>query len=790
MKFFLTALSIAMVAIPMEKPPANPANTDSFLACLPTGVREQSLLPYVVTPAPVRDNRRDCFIEQARNIDASVTLAQSEWGIELNSALLVDTAVNFARKNPEETSHFSTNPVSVTTALRPGSYRQMRELLLGRMGDFNRLSAADKNKAVLDAIKVCPSATVIYRMITAGASVDAVDPVTQCSLLHHAVRAGKGPLIAYLVQMRAKKNQGDSMESTPLHYAVRAGDIEAARLLLSGGAPNDVDCRDAQGFIPLFYAVEKGHEALVDLLVAKGSSIYYYTDIGDWAAVFKKNVVARAAKKQPLGIVRTLLEARNPAQAVDRFSLSTMVHAALIAAVRKGRRDIVNYMLSLEGVNIHPDMYIGDNSALVTALAQDHLGIGLNLLHYSRDNCSSIQPHFVLSRSEALAIAVEKLCALNPEHPRAASRALQLNALIDEIIAEFPANRKAALIEGRPRENPGFIAAERGNGVLLQRLLVPACAYDVNAPARLLLAAAGVGSVPAVHTLLDCGVPPSVRNERGDTPLHKALKVMTHENMAIFDDLIAHGADVAAKTYQGQTPLHEVMKHFDVLAQEEIVKKIIAQLRIEGRLAEVDALDCEGNTPLHALCNVSDDIGVHLIRPLIDAGAHINQRNKKGQTPLFLACAKNAQDKAYCLLERGADPNITNNSGCGPLGKAARHGNQDLILTLIDAGALLAKFQDAMLREAVKGQWINVMQWLLDQGAAVNGRSTSFGSTPLHKAVRYKQLQAAQFLLKHGASPHARDAKGNTPLDVALAQRNDTKSHELVDLLMEHLSIH
>jgi len=57
-----------------------------------------------------------------------------------------------------------------------------------------------------------------------------------------------------------------------------------------------------------------------------------------------------------------------------------------------------------------------------------------------------------------------------------------------------------------------------------------------------------------------------------------------------------------------------------------------------------------------------------------------------------------------------------------------------------------------------------MMKFLLDEGADVNARNWD-DVTPLHQAVRARNVAAAEVLLERGADVHARDkGRGSTPL--------------------------
>ena len=231
-----------------------------------------------------------------------------------------------------------------------------------------------------------------------------------------------------------------------------------------------------------------------------------------------------------------------------------------------------------------------------------------------------------------------------------------------------------------------------------------------------------------------------------------------------------------------ETPLHRAMKHSNRIDQEKVVKKIISYLSAQNRLDEIDATTKEGNTPLLIMCRADNDAS-NIVEILLGLGAEVDKQNNKGETALYLAAGSNSLEKVTMLLHFGANPNIANHSGCGPLGKAARNGNKPMIDILIRAGAQLDTFKDAMLREAAKGGYHAIMQWLLEREANINGQSSSFGNTPLHKAVEYKQLRTVRFLLERGAKTKAKNKQGDTPLDYALT----ISDHEITALLKEWL---
>ena len=89
----------------------------------------------------------------------------------------------------------------------------------------------------------------------------------------------------------------------------------------------------------------------------------------------------------------------------------------------------------------------------------------------------------------------------------------------------------------------------------------------------------------------------------------------------------------------------------------------------------VTARDAAGSTLLHhaAALKALDTMTV-----LLDAGADVNAKNRRGSTPLHWAIDDEA--KVQLLLSRGANVNVRQVEGRSPLYQAASLGNGNAIL--------------------------------------------------------------------------------------------------------------
>nr|XP_041569969.1 tonsoku-like protein [Taeniopygia guttata] len=111
------------------------------------------------------------------------------------------------------------------------------------------------------------------------------------------------------------------------------------------------------------------------------------------------------------------------------------------------------------------------------------------------------------------------------------------------------------------------------------------------------------------------------RNERGETPLHRACIEGDLKRVRLYLD---QGHPVNPRDYCGWTPLHEAANHGHL----EIARLLLARGAARD---DAGGPGCEGLTPLHdALASGRFPVAQLLIR----AGARLDARDAKGRTPL------------------------------------------------------------------------------------------------------------------------------------------------------------
>ena len=190
--------------------------------------------------------------------------------------------------------------------------------------------------------------------------------------------------------------------------------------------------------------------------------------------------------------------------------------------------------------------------------------------------------------------------------------------------------------------------------------------------------AAATGRASVVSHLLACGAAAAATDVNGWTALHVAAEGSTSAHHAVAVVLLTAGLlDVNARTNKLQTPLHITAIGTAPGSQQQgrdsgpaggigaALNTSVSASHVLGPVifsngpgdmvrllhehhADVDAVDSDGNTPLHVAAQRGN---VAVLDVLLAFGANVYARNHSGKTPLHLAAAY-SQRRAVRLLCR------------------------------------------------------------------------------------------------------------------------------------------
>ena len=281
---------------------------------------------------------------------------------------------------------------------------------------------------------------------------------------------------------------------------------------------------------------------------------------------------------------------------------------------------------------------------------------------------------------------------------------------------------------------------EYGEFIMLGNTCVPEAQTKDNPPLAMHFAAAA-GDPETVKSLLSSGADVNAvdRSEEqfssdwGNRPLHWAAR---DGKVEATQALLEAGADVNAANDRGVSPLHRAVRH-----------RQLAELLLT-RGATVEPVDVRGHRPVHWAARDSDPAAVETLSLLVQKGAGINAQDLEGRTPLHVAAAAGNEKAVQALVKAGADVNTKDHFGVSPLHVAAASGRANVVEMLLAAKASVTALDDfgcTPLHDAAQGGSDAVATLLIRAGCDPSA-ADAHGTLPVQVARRHKHASVARLL--------------------------------------------
>jgi ankyrin repeat protein len=382
---------------------------------------------------------------------------------------------------------------------------------------------------------------------------------------------------------------------------IEAGRTAQKKLLLHRiEKSSDINERDNDGLSLLDHASWSGYPDIVRMIINKGSNVNPKDE-------FKSTPLHLAAVEDHVEVVKILIEAGADVKARDEYGRTPLHEAAWFAS-----KATVSLLIE-SGADINAEDNYG-NTPL--RLARPRNLSNRDVAPYLEQLGAVYDPAFIRR--------IEQASDINAKNERG-------ETLLHKAVEEGYYNAVKKLINKganvNARDNHGqtplhFFVWGRHPDTL--KLLVDAGA-DVNAkdnsgetPLHEMSAWTGdTGSDRLVRLLIEAGADVNARNEYQATPLHKAALPPNDEVIKV---LIDAGADVNARNELGQTALEVVVPWYP-----EVAKLLIdagADVNLRSRNSD------------HLIFEAIRANDANLVKLFIDAGAVLNEKNSRGETPL------------------------------------------------------------------------------------------------------------------------------------------------------------
>ena len=548
------------------------------------------------------------------------------------------------------------------------------------------------------------------------------------SPIHEAAYRGDVARIRQLLEDDSLlvNSPGGSRGTTPLHSAIKGGQLEAAKVLLDHGA--DIEADVFSEGRPLQLAVEMRDRAMVRLLLERGANANGKGRTQEAPPIVK-------ARNDP-EMVKLLIEHGASVDGSDRFGGTPLIYAAASGNLRMVK------MLLDEGASIHVQGSLRVGTPLDGAIRGGHLAVAQLLLQEGAWPGKTMG--FPLLTDQQL------------KDPQLVTERLQLAVRAHRHFWAACGNGQVEKVQSFLRMFPYLAQVE-----------------DQDYKSALTHALAG-GHSQIIKLLIDHGADPNESDGSEGTPLVQATKL---GNLKVIETLVENGANVNFKGIGGRpVAIHtavesgntEVVKFLlDHVNVEALGRSVLSTAAGRGNVEMAKLLVEHGADPKLGASAYYEPLywavqsgSADMVGYLLDQGPSLEDRRhamheaaRVGRENIVRLIAESGVEMdAYTWLHLANTEQL----------EAALRKDPELLRATYGEGSSEGR---TLLHIAVSLGCVEAAKVLTEHGADPNARGRMW-NTPLHAAALNGNLACVKLLVEHGASVNVRNRQGMTALDV------------------------
>ncbi|XP_065333887.1 ankyrin-3-like isoform X2 [Cloeon dipterum] len=653
----------------------------------------------------------------------------------------------------------------------------------------------------------------------------------EMDVLHSAASSGNSPLVKSLLEKGEDPEKTRRNGWTALHYAVRSGDIQSVKLLIEWGDKRLLNLKTKSGLTSLHIAALEADVEMCKLLIDSGVDIKASNILGQNAlqvaciagnlgvvqylaeqkifnieekSRFKRNLLHYSVRSNRLDLLEYIYEKgisindRNLSgntplltaaatgslevfkffieKGADLKATNSDEFDALFLAAKYGNLDVVKYLLNLGKFDVNRKTSKGhyplllasvnDNLKVIECLLEAGADINLRGVH-GFTPCLAAALH---ANVETLKLLVERGADLHVVDNMLADP-FQIACDSDDIdkIKYLVSIGKYDLKRRNVNEKTAWIKSSRHESLEVKKFLIELGAniHDTDKFNLGGMVLAAQFSTPEnCQFMLDIGLGFDVLTKDGGNALHQTC---VSGNLATAKFILGLKClNVNATMKSGKTAL--------MIAAGRGHLELVKLLLENG--ADINIRNDYGSLAFHAAAATGDLKTVEYLLSISETGSLLEDRNKRGETPLILSC-RNIYTKVFrYLLNAGANLQAVDYGGRNVFLSACWAGNHIVAKHLVENcqfdPSAVTKHGENAVHCAASNRSFNkdILKYLIeDLKIDVNHRAIH-DQTPLMVAAEFGCARTCRFLIENGADVQAEMKNWENALFCACLAKN------------------